>query len=342
MKIAVISDIHSNNYALESVIVDARRCGATEVWFLGDLFGYGPLPTRTWHLWRTYSESRAFSRVLSIPGNHDLGLIADTDTEDEGTFKLPATLTGEPIEIAQRNDRIVKTCLLLNRTAFKGSGELPEVQSWIESIPYVVSPYSGVYLAHAFFDLSSRKLTVETYLDQMDCAEKSWTNLQLWLDTGALETEVPVDVGETLVTPKLLIVGHTHAQMAWRRTPTADGAPSWEVLRPYFGWQLNNRPGTRPIPPNGDREPFQIDIDGPLIDESPGRVTVVNPGSVGLPRDSARAGEGVTWAKYALIDFEPPGAKLAFRWVPYEIRPLLEKLEELGYPPELDKWLQTL
>ncbi len=44
MKIAVISDIHANLAAFESVIEDIRRVGADAVYCLGDIIGYGPDP----------------------------------------------------------------------------------------------------------------------------------------------------------------------------------------------------------------------------------------------------------------------------------------------------------
>ena len=45
MRIAVISDVHSNLHALEAVVaaIDGERADA--VWCLGDVVGYGPQPT---------------------------------------------------------------------------------------------------------------------------------------------------------------------------------------------------------------------------------------------------------------------------------------------------------
>ena len=44
MRVAVISDVHSNLAALESVLeaVDAEE--QDEIWCIGDLVGYGPKP----------------------------------------------------------------------------------------------------------------------------------------------------------------------------------------------------------------------------------------------------------------------------------------------------------
>jgi len=40
MKIAVISDIHGNHYALEEVLDDARKIGIQKIFVLGDIVGY--------------------------------------------------------------------------------------------------------------------------------------------------------------------------------------------------------------------------------------------------------------------------------------------------------------
>ena len=44
MKVLVISDIHGNLAALETVLKDAQGRGYDEIWCLGDVVGYGPDP----------------------------------------------------------------------------------------------------------------------------------------------------------------------------------------------------------------------------------------------------------------------------------------------------------
>lgn len=53
MLIGLISDVHANVLALEAVLGDLRRAGATSVLCLGDLVGYGPAPNETIDLLRT-------------------------------------------------------------------------------------------------------------------------------------------------------------------------------------------------------------------------------------------------------------------------------------------------
>ncbi|HEV8250393.1 MAG TPA: metallophosphoesterase family protein [Gaiellaceae bacterium] len=75
MRVAVISDIHANLHALDSVVdeIDAERVDA--IWCLGDLVGYGPRPNECC----TAAQARA--RVCLI-GNHDL-LALGTIVEDD-------------------------------------------------------------------------------------------------------------------------------------------------------------------------------------------------------------------------------------------------------------------
>lgn len=44
MKFAILSDIHANLEALQSVLSDAKAQGCTQHAFLGDFMGYGPDP----------------------------------------------------------------------------------------------------------------------------------------------------------------------------------------------------------------------------------------------------------------------------------------------------------
>ncbi|MFP8967203.1 metallophosphoesterase family protein [Pokkaliibacter sp. CJK22405] len=65
MKFAVLSDIHSNSFALEAVIDDARKRGINRFVNLGDTL-YGPIePARTWQL------LEALEDVQHIRGNQD-------------------------------------------------------------------------------------------------------------------------------------------------------------------------------------------------------------------------------------------------------------------------------
>ena len=75
MRVAVISDIHSNHHALEAVLADIDRESPDELWCLGDLVGYGPRPNECVDLTRGRVQ-------LSLCGNHDLAVLGTIDIGD--------------------------------------------------------------------------------------------------------------------------------------------------------------------------------------------------------------------------------------------------------------------
>ncbi len=72
MRIAVISDIHANLYALEAVLAQIDRDPPDEIWCLGDTVGYGPHPNECCELVRKRS-------ALTLVGNHDLVALGASD-----------------------------------------------------------------------------------------------------------------------------------------------------------------------------------------------------------------------------------------------------------------------
>jgi diadenosine tetraphosphatase ApaH/serine/threonine PP2A family protein phosphatase len=75
MRVAVISDIHANLHALEAVGEAIEREAPDEIWCLGDLVGYGPLPNPC-------CEWAAEHASVCLAGNHDLGVLGLLDIAD--------------------------------------------------------------------------------------------------------------------------------------------------------------------------------------------------------------------------------------------------------------------
>jgi len=73
MRILVLSDIHANLTALESVIADAGEFDAA--WCLGDIVGYGPDPNEC------LDVVRALPGLVCVLGNHDAAMIGEIDSE---------------------------------------------------------------------------------------------------------------------------------------------------------------------------------------------------------------------------------------------------------------------
>jgi len=94
--VALIGDVHANLPALNAVLADAKKRGATMILNAGDLVGYGPYPEEV-------VDALHSSRVISIIGNYDRSLFTqwwlseerqplaydqDWDADPEDTFML--------------------------------------------------------------------------------------------------------------------------------------------------------------------------------------------------------------------------------------------------------------
>jgi predicted phosphodiesterase len=93
LRIAVLSDVHSNLHALEAVLADVDAAGVDEVWCLGDLVGYGPRPNECVELLRERT-------AVCLAGNHDLVVVG----------KIPiAAFAGEAAEAAAWTQRVLES-----------------------------------------------------------------------------------------------------------------------------------------------------------------------------------------------------------------------------------------
>ena len=110
MKIAVLSDIHSNCYALRAVLAEAVAGKPDGMIVLGDTFGYYPWAVETWRLINPFAP-------FAVLGNHDQ-LVLDV-----------ATPQPEPAywRLAKRNELCLRT-------------RAPEALEWLRSL----SPYAEV------------------------------------------------------------------------------------------------------------------------------------------------------------------------------------------------------
>lgn len=72
MRLALISDIHSNLPALEAVLADVDAAGVEQVWCLGDVVGYGAQPNECTALAAARCD-------VCLVGNHDLAALEQLD-----------------------------------------------------------------------------------------------------------------------------------------------------------------------------------------------------------------------------------------------------------------------
>jgi predicted phosphodiesterase len=87
MRVAVLSDIHSNLHALEAVLAAVDVDPPDELWCLGDLVGYGPKPNECCALVQARAD-------VCLSGNHDLAVLGTIDlTEFSGDAGTAAAWT---------------------------------------------------------------------------------------------------------------------------------------------------------------------------------------------------------------------------------------------------------
>jgi len=72
LRVAVLSDVHSNQPALEAVLAAIDGAGVEELWCLGDVVGYGAQPDACAELIRERCD-------LCLVGNHDLAVLGGLD-----------------------------------------------------------------------------------------------------------------------------------------------------------------------------------------------------------------------------------------------------------------------
>jgi predicted phosphodiesterase len=75
MRIAVLSDIHANYHALETVLVEIDAAHVDAVWCLGDTVGYGPRPNDCCETVRARAD-------VCLVGNHDLVVLGELVVSD--------------------------------------------------------------------------------------------------------------------------------------------------------------------------------------------------------------------------------------------------------------------
>ena len=319
MRIAIISDIHANLAALESVLAHAKSVGYDSMICLGDVVGYGPDPVECVDLVRQHCE-------WTLLGNHDFAAVYEPTNFNPVAAKAvfwtrAQTLEGEwlrrHIADLQRDrdeDRISDTDFLDR----KCSAEVEQRER--VDFMFRISP-RRILLDRYICVHASPSRPVNEYLFPTD-VENNTKRLER---NFALLT-LPGQSGERRVSA---IVGHTHCPGFILEAPAdpvevarveheiatraaAEGADV-AALRATLLEGMVGR-----IPRNYEFEAFPVGVDTwtPNEDELPaGCRFILNPGSVGQPRD------GDPRASYAILEVGSDGARdtFTFHRVAYDI-----------------------
>lgn len=224
MRVLVLSDIHGNFAALESVVNDAE--GSYDVvWCLGDIVGYGPSPNECVE----WIQQKA---TLCVIGNHDWAVLGrpGIDVDDFNPMARQAVMwTREKLSKANR--------------------------AYLDSLPD--RPVQPPEAAQVLVTHASPREPVWEYILTPGIA----------LDNFAVFDET------------VCLVGHTHkpAIYRWQLSPSLEDMMTGKVTVDY-------------LVPEPDHRLF--------LDLSETQRLILNPGSVGQPRDNDPR------AAYALLDLE--------------------------------------
>lgn len=186
----VISDIHANRWALKAVLDDASQFRYDEIWFLGDLWGYGPAP---YEVWQTLFV-RPSQPVLALAGNHDWEICG-----------IPAgTIRADARAVIQEHQRLLR----------------PSAIEFLKSLPVMRSPRPGVYLAHGEIastcDKSIRGRLLHPPIHPPNKLVQDF--FQASRDASCA-SKVVVSHAETNPIAHLFAVGQTHVQKLWEWDP---------------------------------------------------------------------------------------------------------------------------
>lgn len=127
MRLAVISDVHSNLAALEAVAQDIRQEAPDAVVCLGDLVGYNAEPGETLALLRSMTRlivvgnhDRDATRGGAGPGTHTAARTVQEWTSERLTVSERAFLTGLPSILVEPDEFVAVHGCYLNDSHYKG------------------------------------------------------------------------------------------------------------------------------------------------------------------------------------------------------------------------------
>ncbi|HEX5175131.1 MAG TPA: metallophosphoesterase family protein [Gaiellaceae bacterium] len=121
MRVAVVSDIHSNLHALDAVLEAIDTEAPDELWCLGDLVGYGPRPNEC-------CAAIAARATVCLAGNHDLAVQGTIDLEEfHGDAAVAAWWTRDVLDAPSKEllDRLGPEATVHGVSLYHGSARDP-------------------------------------------------------------------------------------------------------------------------------------------------------------------------------------------------------------------------
>ena len=262
MRTALISDIHSNLSALETVLADIDSRGVDRILSLGDIVGYGPDPKECVDLVAKRCE-------WSLMGNHDFGVLYEP-TNFNASAEAAAYWTRRQLEPPKAEDSSAgaeyDVAEAVRRWEFLGQLR----------VRVVFGPFLCVH--------GSPRRPINEYIFPEDPLNS---------------TKKIKDIFARIKPSRVCLVGHTHVPGVFTDDP--DFLPAAEMTDGIYKFSAQDS-------------------------------VIVNPGSVGQPRDLDPR------ASYAILEtgenFEPQSVQ--FIRLEYDIERTVEKIKAID---DLNDWL---
>lgn len=248
MRIALLSDVHSNLPALEAVLAHlATQPAINEIWFLGDAVGYYPDHSAVLQRLRQVVTLGAW-----VAGNHDWGVIGNI-SENRYSSQAKSALQKTRAELSADEIALLKV--------------LPE------RVERSLNDGLAATFVHA---------TLDDPIGKYD---------------GTLKNAATAERVSRLFTSQICIIGHTHLRHVFRESNTViAGRKNWEMI-----------------------SVDDFHCPSSVVSFRNERI-IINPGSVGQPRDGFGGGPtGYPHASYAILDTSAETRTCTYFRVKYDI-----------------------
>lgn len=296
MLVALLSDIHANQHALDAVLASTAAAGVDQYWFLGDAVGYGPDPAAVLQ-WLRGDLGGVAAPAQWVLGNHDAML---SDLAD-----VPAATAGPMPPGFQVGMDAAGNMLW-------ASGAILSQNTWERTHPnalHVIARHradlAGI-AAGAISELFTRerKMPVRVCQDGVEFVlvhsgqvDNLLRYIYAWQEQQFLPDEFRLlAVGRKSGVLRVQCFGHTHVPTLVQGTIADTGVVELHATEvvPGITYSLGNN------------------------------IWLLNPGSVGQPRDLC------TCAAYALLDTE--ARSVTFRRVKYLVHHTILRMQINDYP----------
>lgn len=273
MRLAILSDIHSNFYALRRAIRHAEDQNVDSYLILGDVVGYLSMPFEA--IEQVIAISSNSQTYEFIVGNHDLIAAGEAALG----LQLPLATAEARWSIAWLKRQ---AALSKNKALFSQFREMVREGPMFK--PSDVC--SGLWLMHGISveleDQNNREKSSNVF------GYDSYIRSDTWEDADRLERSYQFSLAHTessKVKPRIMIGGHSHRAMLWRRSQ--DGVWKKEPLADVAKGDRQPWGGCPRCLGDGTCRLWNVSKLIPL--NSDGMPVYINPGSVGQPRDGCPA-----------------------------------------------------